>query len=191
MPLIFKAKEMPQIEFYYAPGACSLATHILLLESGAEFKAIPNTVNLDTVIFTEELQRINPKRRVPVLSIDGETITETPAIMTAISGLAPGKHFLGNSQLETIRAYEWMNWLSGSLHGHAFGGVLRPGRLTADSAAFEGIRAKGVENVRDCFGVIEGKLRGVHAVGDAFTAVDPYLFVFYRWANGMGFKMRE
>lgn len=43
--------------------------------------------------------------------------------------------------------------------------------------------------ISDCFDVIEGKLSGPHATGDAFTAVDPYLLVFYRWGNGIGFDL--
>jgi glutathione S-transferase len=31
----------------------------------------------------------------------------------------------------------------------------------------------------------------VYVVGDELTAVDPYLFVFYRWGNAAGFQMKE
>lgn len=34
-------------------------------------------------------------------------------------------------------------------------------------------------------------MQGVHAVGDSFTVVDPYLLVFYRWGDAHGFNMRE
>jgi glutathione S-transferase len=182
---------MPQIKFYYAPGACSLAPHILLRETGVRFEAIVNIVNMTQVTFIDDFPRINPKMRVPVISLDEEVITETPAVMTAISGLAPEMHLMGRTPLETIRVYEWLNWLSGTLHGQGFGAVLRPERYSEDPAALDGVRAKGMKHVGDCFEIIEGKLVDVYAVGGAITAVDPYLFVFYRWGNDSGFQMKE
>jgi glutathione S-transferase len=129
--------------------------------------------------------------RVPVLILDGETITEAPAIMTAISQLAPHLHIMGNSNLDVVRVYEWLNWLSGTLHGQAFGGLLRPQRFSDDEGVFGGIKEKGRKTVEECFEKIEGDLRGLHADGDSFTAVDAFLFVFWRWGCGMGMQMGE
>ncbi len=182
---------MPQIKFFFAPGACSLGPHILLRETGVPFEAIANVVTQDKVEFTEELSRINPKKRVPVISIDGETITETPAVATAIAGLAPDMSLIGRTPLDTLRVYEWMNWLSGTLHGQGFGGLFRPERYSDDPAALDGIRAKALKHIKGCFDTIEGQLSGTYAVGDALTMVDPYLFVFYRWGNVVGFQMKE
>jgi glutathione S-transferase len=112
---------MPQTKLYFAPGTCSLAPHILLREAGVEFEAIANSVTLKTVTFAEGFELLNPKMRVPVLVLDGVVITELPAIVTAIAQLVPNMRLMGKGQLETVRVYEWMNWLSGTLHGQAFG----------------------------------------------------------------------
>lgn len=93
--------------------------------------------------------------------------------------------------MDTIRVYEWMNWLSGTLHAHAFGGLLRPERMSDDEESLPSIEKKGLKNVQNCFDMIEAKLNGVYAVGGAFTAVDPYLFVFYRWGEGCGLDMKK
>ena len=37
--------------------------------------------------------------------------------------------------------------------------------------------------------MIEDKIAGPFAVGDAFTAVDAYLYVFYRWGNLIGIDL--
>ena len=84
-----------------------------------------------------------------------------------------------------------MNWLSGTLHGHAFSGITQPERLSDDSAAYEGIRAKAFRNLEDGLDIIEGKLSSVYEVGGYLTIVDLYLFVFKRWANEMGLKIKE
>ena len=183
---------MPEkVRFYYAPGACSLAPHILLRETGVKFDAIALRSSGTRVDFPEEFRRINPKMRVPVISLDEDTITEVPAVATAIANLAPDLQLMGRTLLDVARVYEWMNWLSGTLHGAGFGHLFRPQRFSDDPAAFDGIKAKALECIKDCFDSIEEKLTGVYAVGDALTAVDPYLFVFYRWGNEIGFKMQD
>ncbi len=179
---------MPEIEFYHAPGACSLAPHILLHMAGLSFT--PKRVALfEGEHLTEDFARINPKRRVPVLVLDGETITEVPAIATAISELAPERAFMGRTRLERARVHEWMNWLSGTLHGQAFAGLWRPQRFSDDETILEQIQAKGRKTISECFDFIEERIQTPFALGDAFTAADAFLLVFYRWGNGVGFDM--
>jgi glutathione S-transferase len=182
--------KMPTVKFYYAPGACSLAPHILLRETGVTFEAIANKVDGTGTTFIEGFATINPKMRVPVITIDQDTITESPAVLTAIARLAPEMYLIGRTPLDTLRVYEWMNWISGTLHGQGFGALFRPERYSDDPAAFNGIQEKGRKHVGNCFDEIEGRLDGIHAVGGVFTAVDPYLFVFYRWGNDVGFDMK-
>ena len=180
---------MSEIRFWYAAGACSLAPHILLHEVGADFVGIETAVTPAGADFPEGFKSINPKLRVPVLSIDSEIITEVPAIATVISGIAPPRHLMGRDALETARVYEWMIWLSGSLHGNGFGCLWRPHRYSDDPAAYAGITGKAMQTIRDCFAMIEDKIAGPFAVGDAFTAVDAYLYVFYRWGNLIGIDL--
>ncbi|OBT69901.1 hypothetical protein VE03_00665 [Pseudogymnoascus sp. 23342-1-I1] len=178
---------MAPIKFWYSTGACSLAPHILLNEAGVEFEPVQLNVHAG---YPEEFRHINPKMRVPVLSIDGETITENPAIMTAISQLVPDKHLLGKTNLEIVRAYEWMNWLSGVLHGQGFGGLIRYARYSDDPTTYEAIKAKALLTVQECFTTIDQDLSSEYAVGSSFTAVDAYLYVFYRWGASMGIDMK-
>lgn len=181
---------MPAIRLWFSPGACSLAPHILLREIGARFEPILTSVR-EGANLTEGFTRINPKQRVPVLGLDGEVITELPAIATAISHLAPERHLMGGTPLDSARVYEWMNWLSGTLHGQAYGGFWRPHRFTDDPELHDSIIAKGRRTVGECYDVIEAKAPEAYAVGGAFTAVDPFLLVFYRWGNLIGFDMAQ
>ena len=179
---------MPDIKLWYAPGACSLAPHVLLHEVRAPFDAVETSVAKGANL-TDEFARINPKKRVPVLSLDGEVITEVPAIATAIADLAPERYLMGRTALDRARVHEWMNWLSGSLHGQGFGALWRPQRFSDDPEAFEGIKAKARKTISECFEVIESRLSSAYSTGDGFTAVDPFLLVFYRWGNGIGIDM--
>jgi glutathione S-transferase len=179
---------MPEIKLWFSPGACSLAPHILLHEVGVPFEPI-ETPLAEGAHLTEEFIRLNPKKRVPVLSLDGEVITELPAIATAIADLAPERHLMGGSPLTRARVYEWMNWLSGTVHGQGFGALWRPQRFSDDPEIFEAIKAKGRKTISESFDMIERRLAGPGSTNGAFTAVDPFLLVFYRWGNVIGIDM--
>jgi glutathione S-transferase len=179
----------PKIQLYLDPGACSFASHILLHETGVPFTSnvIPTRGG-----FPKDKLHLNPKGVVPILILDGETITESPAILTAIAQLAPTKHLLGRTNLDVVRCYEWMNFISGKLHGQAFGGLFRPARYVDNADLYDDVRGKARSTVRECYDHIEDKLRGREwAVGEAFTAVDAYLLVFYRWGTHAGCDMKE
>ena len=180
---------MPSIKYYYAPGSCALAPHILLREIGAEFDAV-NIVDPRINFVPEEFRRINPKMRVPILSIDENTITEVPAISTMIASLAPERNLLGRTTLEAVRVHEWMGWLAGTVHSLGFKLFRRPLNFTTDPAGGDAIAAKAREYVVELLDLLEAKLDGVFAVGGCFTIVDPYLFVFYRWGNSIGLNMK-
>jgi glutathione S-transferase len=69
------------LTLYYAPGACSLASHIVLEEGGEKYEA--KKVDLaGGEQRTEAYLKINPLGRVPVLRLDsGEPLTENTAIL--------------------------------------------------------------------------------------------------------------
>lgn len=181
----------PQIKLYFAPGACSMASHLILEDSGLQFEAIQ--VQRDPESMAEYRKNVNPKGQVPALAIDGEIITEAPAILTAISQLVPEKHYTGKTPLETVRFYEWMNYLSGTIHGKAFGGLFRPSNSSDEASAEAGIKAKAQANVLAGFKNIEEKLAALggpkYALGDSLTGVDAYLIVFIFWAKKFSFDL--
>lgn len=69
--------------------------------------------------------------------------------------------------------------------------MFRPYRWSDDAEAHDRIKAKALERVQGILETIEGRLTGVHAIGDAFTAVDAYLFPFYRWSVEVNFEMKS
>ncbi|KAF2849816.1 glutathione S-transferase [Plenodomus tracheiphilus IPT5] len=176
------------LRLFMAPSSCTTAAHILLLESGISFK----TEIIDVFKgFPAEYLHLSPKGKVPILHADGETITEMPAIVTAIAQLAPDKHFLGGTNNDIVRSYEWFNFLSGEMHAQGYYALFRPQDFIDDKAAHDAIRQKSREKIARCYGIVEEKLKGVYAVGDAFSAADAYLLPFYRWGNANGFAMRQ
>lgn len=179
------------LKLYFSHGACSLAPHILLEES-----ALPYSTELVTIAEgkqrTPEYLAINPKGRVPaLLTEEGEILTEVPAISWYIADAAPTVRLLPQSRLAAARSFEWFNWLSGTVHTMAFGQFWRMQRFVAEEQLFPAVKDKGRENILENFAFIEGQLAGRNwAVGNAYTAVDAYLLVFFRWGNRIGIDMR-
>jgi len=141
---------------------------------------------------TPEYLAINPKGRVPVLvTEEGETLTEVPAITWYIAESATSIRLLPQNRLAAARCFEWLNWLSGTLHTMAYGQFWRAQRFVADEKLFPAVKEKGMQNVLENYAYIENRLAGRSwAVGQAYTAVDPYLLVFFRWGSRIGVDMR-
>lgn len=174
--------KMPAITLHYWPNATSLAAHILLRASDLSFTLTKVPLDSNGQI-DASFRNVNPKGLVPVLVLDDDTvITESTAVMTAIAQLAPTRQWLGRSDIETVRVYEWMNWLSGTVHGQVWLAIYRPYRFCDEESAHEAIRDKGTRLAAEVYAAIEGKLNGGYAVGGHLTIVDAFLYVLWRWA---------
>lgn len=177
---------MPNLTLYYSPGASSLAPHIVLHESGLPFSATKIDIAGG---FPTSFRELNPKLRVPILTIDDIVITENPAIMLAVAQMCPEKQLTGSSDIERVRTAEWMNWLSGTVHTQAFGGFLKPARYANDATAQKAVKEKSLETLLDCLNIIEESLSSLHAVGNRFTLVDIFLYILYRFGARSGLPM--
>lgn len=69
------------LTLYYGPGACSMAAHIVLEESGEKYE--PRRMDLSKgEQKTEAYLKIHPLGRVPALGLDdGRPLTENTAIL--------------------------------------------------------------------------------------------------------------
>ena len=169
-----------EVTLYMIPGTCAVVPHILLNQAGIDYK-------LEAVSdrFTSEFTAKNPKQQVPVLVVDGEVITENPAIAQAINQLAPEAKLFGETPIQFIRVCEWLSYLSAAIHAQAWGPYLRPHRFTNDKAAEAGIQAACEQKLKDRFALIESRLpEEGWAVGTPWmTVADAYLLPFFQWAT--------
>src|SRR4051794_678268 len=79
---------MTQLKLFYAPGACSLAPHIVLEETGAAYEPV-HVALAKGEQRTPEYLRINPKGRVPALAEGDWALTENPAILRYLARRFP------------------------------------------------------------------------------------------------------
>lgn len=175
---------MSQLTLFASPRACSLACHIALEESGLPFTAKMVRIR-EGQHRTDDYLRVNPWGKIPALLFDGEVLTEAHAILSLIGDLAPAdKNLLPKDDpLARARAHEWMNFLSGTVH-IAFRPLFRPNYLVSDESLYPKLREVGVPTFRKTLLEVERRLGGkTWALGDSYSVVDPYLFVFYMWSQ--------
>jgi glutathione S-transferase len=174
---------------FYAPGACSFAAHITLEEIGRKF-SLQKVLTDKGETRTEAFMRLNPKGRVPVLIRGSSTLTELPAILLHLGIDEPALAPKGPEEL--VRAVEWMNWLSGTVHACAVRQIWRPEYFADDIGAHEAIRLKGREHLGVAFGQVEERLPlRSWIMPSGYTHLDPFLLVYYRWGNRLGCSMRD
>jgi glutathione S-transferase len=175
------------MKLFYAPGACSLAPHIMLEELGLPSEA----VRLDLTEgdqHRDEFLAVNPKARVPALVTDQGVLTECPAILTYLGELQPSRGFMPPGAFGRAKALEMMAWLSSHVH-IAFAHYWRGARFSREETAFDGMRSKAVEDIGEAFRDLDRALNGRAYIFDRFTVVDPYVLVFRRWGARIGLDM--
>jgi len=162
---------------YYGPGACSMAAHIVLEESGEKYEPLRMDLSKGEQRAPEYLKK-NPLGRVPLLRLDdGEHLAENTAILPYL-----GKRFrLWPADPKTeAKALSLIGFFATSVHpAHAHVG--RPERYTADQAAFPGIKEMGLKTFHGYLRQIDGMLAGREWFSDKYSVLDPYGFVFYVW----------
>jgi glutathione S-transferase len=178
------------IKLYYAPGACSLAAHIVLEELGTPYEI----VRLDLTSGEQrkpEYLAINPKGRVPLLVTAQGTLTESAAILAYLADSKPEIGLLPADPWERAQALSFVAWCSGTVHGVAFASVFRAARFADDETAQVAVREKGQRDVRLNLAEIEKRLAGREWVMNHFGIADLYPLIFRRWAARLGVEMAD
>jgi len=139
-----------------------------------------------------EFKKINPRGRVPVLVDGAFSLTEAPAILLHLAQTSPQADLMPTGQDGLVRAIEWFNWLSGTVHAVATRMIWRADSFTADASHTAPIKQKGFEHLASAHALIEERLADkTWVLGDNYSVLDPYLLVFYRWGHRMKIDMRQ
>ncbi len=164
----------------YFPGACSLASHIVLEESGAQFE-------LRRIDFAKAEQRseaylkINPNGRVPALILDdGRALFENIAIMTYVARTNPGASLIPREPYAEARCYSLMSLFASSVHV-AWSHHARPERYASDAAVHPNLREVARQSFLSYLEMIDRWLAGREWLLDQYTVCDPYALVLYSW----------
>lgn len=172
------------MKLYYAPGACSLASHIVLQETGKSFEIDKLNVPTKTTATGDDFMQINPKGYVPTLKLDdGSVLTEGAVIMQYIadqnpdSGLAPKQ-----GTMERYRLQEWLNFVGTEIH-KSYSPLFNKAMPEEAKNLTRTLLAKRLSHV-------ETQLADKpYLMGAKFTVVDAYLFVVLRWSERVGIDL--
>jgi len=178
------------LTLFYAPGACSMASHVGLEESGVpyELKLISFANNEQR---SEAYLKINPRGKVPALSVDGAILIENTAILTYLANQYPAAKLLPADPLAAARCIATMAWFSNTVHP-SFTHINRPERFADDPAVHATLKETGRKNFWANLQEIDAMLKGEDwLMGAQYTVCDPYALVFYGWGTRIDLPMKE
>lgn len=178
------------LTLYFSPGACSLASHIGLEETGAPYEAKPILLAKGQQR-TEAYLKINPRGKVPTLDADGKILVENTAILTYLARRFPEKKLMPTDLAEEARCIGTMCWFSSVVHP-SYQRAHRPERFAEGEAAHAAVKENGRKSFWANCQEIDSMIQGHDWImGREFTAVDGYALVFYGWGTRGGFPMQE
>lgn len=165
------------MKLYYSPGACSLASHISLIEVGQPIDLVKTDIRAKRTEDGRDYREINRLGYVPALELDnGAILTENAAILPYIASLKPGAIEPQGDALMDARLHEMLGFLGSELHkayGPLFGGAEGAARDTA------------VDRLKSRIAHVEYLLGDGrdHLFGERFSVADAYAFVVLGWAG--------
>jgi glutathione S-transferase len=168
------------MKLYYSPGACSLASHIVLAESGAQYAIEKADIRAKKTESGADFAAISPRGAVPVLVLDdGEVLTEGVAIMQFVADSVTPGALPAAGKLARARLQEALNFVSTEVH-------------KTYSPFFRGLQgeAKAAQEalLNSRLALVEARLSDgrSYLLGDQFTPADAYLFTVTNWSKGIG-----
>lgn len=174
------------MKLFYKPGACSLASHIVLLESGMDFSLVAVDLSNKTLENGDNYLLINPKGQVPALQLDDNTLlTEGVAIMQYIADSKADRQLLAPvGSIGRYKTIEWLNYIATELH-KGFLPLFHPQTPEEYKSLARAMLAKK-------FAWVEKSLAGGEWIsGSRFTIADAYLFTVTRWARALKLDIGE
>ena len=172
------------MKLFYKPGACSLASHITLRESGKDFTLDGVDLMKKRLENGDDFFAVNPKGQVPALLLDdGALLTEGVAIMQYLADSVPDRQLLApTSSLSRYKTIEWLNYIATELH-KGFTPLFRPDTPEDFKPTVRALLEKKMQYVND-------SLKDNQWIcGPRFSIADAYLFTVLRWAYAVKLNM--
>lgn len=172
------------ITLFYAPTACSLVPYVTLTEAGAPFTV--ETINLRAQQqMSADYLKLNPKHKVPVLVVDGKTLTENIAIQQFIARSFPAAKLLPSDPWAELQAISLMSWCAAGIHPFLTR-INAPIKVSGVAGTEESVKKIALDALDESFKILDGKLAGHDYFFDHFTAVDAYFYWCFRRAVQLG-----
>ena len=152
------------LQLYFAPGASSMAPHIMLHEVGAPFEAHPISLGKKENRAPAYLA-VNPEGKVPTLLIEGRRLTEVAGILYYLARCYPETKLWPAGDIDAeAQAISWMSFIAATVHP---------------------ARGRGGDYAMSIFALADQRLAaGRWALGEAYSIADIHLFrLYWRFVN--------
>jgi len=172
------------MKLYYAPGACSLASHIACEEGGVPCAYVNVDLRAKKLEDGSDYLAINPKGTVPALALDsGGVLTENAVVLQYIADQAPGSALApAPGTFERYRLAEWLNYIATEIH-KGWGPLWNP-------KSSDEVKDAARKALASRFDYVGKRLASTpYLLGDGFTVADAYLFVMLNWSGLLKFDL--
>ena len=165
------------MKLYYAPGACSFAPHVALVEAGIPAETIKVDLRTHKLADGTDYYTISPKGYVPLLELDdGTRLTEVAVLLQYIADRKPGTLAPAFGTIERYHLMEWLNFIATEIH-KGFGPLWYP-----DTP--QPTKDKAIATLGKRFEYVNATLaRHPYVTGTAFTIADCYLYTLLTWTK--------
>lgn len=173
------------MRLYSLPGACSIASHIALLEAGLEF-------SVERVDYTDEpatadgrpYAEINPKRMVPALEISpGTILTENVAVLQYIADRSPESRLAPVAgSMDRYRLQEWLGFINSDFH-RSYTILFKTTAPNETTRLFRERIARYLDHIEAALS------KSRFLMGETFTIADCYLFTILTWSESVGIDL--
>ncbi len=172
------------MKLYFAPGACSMAPHIMLHELGKKFTIEKVDLGAHKTEGGKDFMKINGKGYVPTLEIGkGEVLTEVATILQYLADKSKSTKYLPKAgTMNRYRAMETLNFIASELH-KGIGGLFNPAMPDAGKATIK-------DRVAKRLAFVDGILaKQKFIAGKTFSVADAYAFTVINWCNHVGIDL--
>lgn len=164
------------MKLYYSPGACSLASHIVLNETGQAYETVKVDLKTKTTQDGEDFTKINPYGYVPSIKLDnGVVLNEGVAILQYLADKSPDANLApANGSFERYKLQSMLTFINSELH-KMIGGLFNP---TLTEEARQAVIAR-INSRLNTFSEQLGDDK--YAVNNQYSVADAYLFTIMGW----------
>jgi glutathione S-transferase len=175
----YKTHVETEMELFFSPMACSLASRIVLYEAGADVRFI----QVDKAKRTgdgRDYRGINPMGQVPALLVPGGwLLTENAAVLQYLAEAHPAASLLPVEGDARARVRQWLGFIGTELHKAVFVPLLDP-------TASNDVKAYSMDKAPLRLSVLEQHLGDHDFLVDRYGIADIYLAVLLNWAPYAG-----
>jgi glutathione S-transferase len=171
---------------YGFPGSCSLIIMIALEEVMWSFDAVIQNLIGDEH-FKQPYPAINPAGRVPALAVDGNILTEIPAILLYIAESEPKAELLPplTDPMKRAQVMSRVSWLASSTLA-ACNQLAQPGNTCLDITSHPWVKKSALQSIKLDLMFVESEISDEGYWFGDFTIADIFAFFIHDFAGRCG-----